>query len=107
MKDVKLTESIGGYAIIHEGEQVGSIEGVPGFLEYLVIRPRWIGEGFARAAVREFAEFSYQEGQDKLEATNTTHDAMEHILETEGFEETEDGVGLIRDLDKYLGDIHQ
>lgn len=101
MPDVDLQETLGGYAIVSDGEQVGFIEGVPGYLEYMTVEMPWEGQGIGRSAVRAFARFSRKSGYEELETTNTTSDAMAHILETEGFERREDDGYWVQDLDSY------
>jgi hypothetical protein len=44
-EDVELVEAMLGYAIVVHGEEIGSIEGVLGSLEYLVIEPHWQAKG--------------------------------------------------------------
>jgi GNAT superfamily N-acetyltransferase len=82
---VALTEAMLGYNILVDGEFVGSIEGIPGRIEYLVVQPNWQGKGIARTALNEFVSLSRKQGASKVTTNNAIHDAMEHILKTEGF----------------------
>lgn len=99
MPDVELTEAMLGYSIIVDGDHVGSIEGVPGQLEYIEVHMHREGEGIGRAALQEFVAVSRAVGHDVVRTNNDTHPAMEHILETEDFERVEDGVGWVKKLD--------
>lgn len=105
MPDVDLQETLGGYTIVSDGEQVGFIEGVPGYLEYLTVELPWEDQGIGRSAVRAFAQFSHEAGHEELGTTNTTHEAMTHILETEGFERREDDGYWVQDLESYLEEL--
>lgn len=89
LPDVALRPAFLGYDVLRGGSVVGAIEGVPGWLEYLEIHEP--GNGYGRAAVREFIELSQIEGETEVTATNSTHPAMTHILETVGFEQAGDG----------------
>lgn len=97
-EDITLTEGMLGYNILVRGEYVGAIEGYPGHLEHIEIEMHWEGKGVARNALRRFAELSRAHGESTLVTNNAVHPAMEHILETEGFEEDLDGVGWVKDL---------
>jgi GNAT superfamily N-acetyltransferase len=96
--DLTLTESFLGYTVSVDGEAIGSIEGTPGKLEYLVIEPHWEGKGAARAALKRFVERTRAAGHETVTTNNAVHDAMEHILETEGFEHRPDEGGWAKDL---------
>lgn len=97
-EDVLLTEGTLGYKILVRGEYVGAIEGYPGHLEYIEIEMHWEGKGVARSDIRKLMELSRLHGESTLETNNAVHPAMEHILETEEFEEDSDGVGWVKEL---------
>jgi GNAT superfamily N-acetyltransferase len=88
---VTLVDAPLGYSIRVNGEHAGAIEGIPGELEYIELESHWEGQGVARAAIQEFVEMSFAVGYNTVRATNATHDAMEHILRTEGFVRSDDG----------------
>jgi predicted acetyltransferase len=83
---VTLVEGIGGYQILVDGEYAGAIEGVPGKLHDFVVEMHWREKGVGRAALQKFVEFSAECWKSEVVTNNVMHDAMEHILETEGFE---------------------
>lgn len=91
--DVALQEAVLGYSILVRGEHAGSIEGVPGRLEYIEMAAHWEGQGIAQAAIREFVELSRRHGETVVTTNNTTHPAAKHLLETEGFEPQDDDMG--------------
>ena len=97
-EDVELTEALLGYSVLVNGERVGSIEGLPGSLEYIEVELHWEGKGVARAALHEFISLSREHNVTKVTTNNATHPAMEHILETEGFEENSDGIGWEKEV---------
>lgn len=81
-----------GYQLQVGGTAVGSIEGVPGYLEYLCVRPHLEGKGIGRAALQAFVEESIRRGETSIEATNATNEKMAHIFETESdWKQTETG----------------
>ncbi|WP_121823222.1 GNAT family N-acetyltransferase [Halostella salina] len=92
-EDVEFTEATLGYAILVYGTYVGAIEGFPGKLEHIEVEPHWEGKGIARTALQEFISLSQDHGISEVTVNNAVHPAMEHILNTEGFEETSDDVG--------------
>ena len=89
--NISLVEGVLGYNILVRSEHAGSIEGYPGRIEYITVELPWEGKGVARAAVNEFIKLSRNEGVSKVTTNNAMHPAMEHILETEGFNEQSDG----------------
>ena len=95
---VTLSEGLLGYNIRAEGNHVGAIEGRPGRIEYLTVELPWEGKGIARAALHAFIELSREHGISEVTTSNTTHDAMEHILKTEGFEEQSDDIGWVKEI---------
>jgi GNAT superfamily N-acetyltransferase len=95
---VSLTEAMLGYDILVDGEYAGAIEGVPGELEYLTVELHWEDKGVARAALNEFIELSRTDGFSEVSTNNATHPAMEHILETEGFEKRTGEIGWVKEL---------
>jgi len=97
-EDISLTEGVLGYNILVEGEHAGTIEGYPGHLEYIEIEMHWEGKGVARSSLRKLMELSRAHGETTLETNNAVHPAMEHILETEGFEENSDCIGWVKEL---------
>lgn len=97
-RDVELTEAPLGYSIRALGELAGAIEGRPGTLEYITVELHWQGKGVARAALNEFIELSRDSGSMEVTTNNATHPAMEHILETEGFERQSDDIGWVKEV---------
>jgi hypothetical protein len=97
-EDITLTEGAPGYHILVRGEHVGAIEGHPGYFEYIEIEMHWEGKGVARSALRRLMDLSRAHGESTLVTNNAVHPAMEHILETEGFEEDLDDVGWVKEL---------
>jgi len=95
---VSLTEAMLGYDILVDGEYAGAIEGVSGELEYLTVELHWEDKGVGRAALNEFIELSLIEGCSEVSTNNATHPAMEHILETEGFEKRSGEIGWMKEL---------
>ena len=95
-RDVELSEAPLGYSILALGELAGAIEGRPGELEYITVELHWEGKGVARAALNEFIELSRDVGSTDVTTNNATHPAMEHILETEGFERQPNDIGWIK-----------
>ena len=98
--DVELSEAFLGYNILVDGERVGAIEGVPGSLEHIEVDMHWEGKGIARTALNEFISLSQEQGETTVSTNNATHPAMEHILKTEGFEESSDGIGWEKEITK-------
>jgi GNAT superfamily N-acetyltransferase len=96
--DITLTEWAIGFNIYVEGENVGSIEGMLGKLEYLVVDLHWQDKGVARAALKEFLTICEECGIKQVTTNNAIHPAMEHILETEGFDEQADDIGWEKEL---------
>ena len=92
-EDVELNEARLGYAILVNGTYVGSIEGIPGKVEHIEVEPHWEGKGIARVALHEFVCLSRDHEIPEVTVNNAVHPAMEHILETEGFEEVSEGIG--------------
>lgn len=97
-EDLTLRESVGGYSILVDGEHIGMIEGVPGHMEYIELELHWEGKGAGRAAVQEFVRLSRRAGESEVRTNNATSEAIGHILETEGFEERDDGSGWTKKL---------
>lgn len=93
---VALTEAGLGYAILVNETYVGAIEGIPGKLEHIEVEPHWEGKGIARAALQEFISLSRNHGISEITVNNTVHPAMDHILETMGFEEASEDIGWKR-----------
>lgn len=93
-----LTEGVLGYNILVDGEYVGAIEGVPGELEYIEVEMHLEGKGVARAALDEFIALSGAHGISEVTTNNAVHPAMEHVLETEGFERVSDGIGWVKEI---------
>jgi len=91
--DIELTDTMLGYKTLIRGEYAGAIEGIPGKLEYLMIKPHWQGKGAGRAALQVFIEYSREMGHETVVTNNDTHPAMRHVLETEGFTERDDEIG--------------
>jgi GNAT superfamily N-acetyltransferase len=96
--DIDLTETILGYNISIGGHRVGAIEGIPGEIEYLMVEPHYQDKGVARAALNAFIHRSRLEGASKLTTNNVLNSAMEHILETEGFEKRSDEMGWVKEI---------
>ncbi|MDB9250851.1 GNAT family N-acetyltransferase [Halorubrum ezzemoulense] len=96
--DIDLTDSILGYDILIDGHCVGAIEGVPGDIQYLMVEPPHQGKGVARATLNAFIHRSQLEGASEVTTNNVIHSAMEHILETEGFEERTDEIGWVKEI---------
>jgi GNAT superfamily N-acetyltransferase len=90
-EDITLRNAALGYNINVAGEHAGSIEGVPGRVEYIEIVPHWEGKGVARGALQAFIDLSKDVGESAVTTNNATHPAMEHILRTEGFEKQSKG----------------
>jgi GNAT superfamily N-acetyltransferase len=88
---VTLEEAMLGYNILVDGKYVGAIEGIPGQLEYLMVEPHWQGKGVGRAALRTFIDLSRYHDKPAVETNNALDPAMEHLLTTEGFEQTDTG----------------
>ena len=95
---VELTEAFLGYSILVNGEGVGSIEGRLGSLEHIEVEMHWEEKGVARAALNEFISLSREHGETTVTTNNATHPAMEHILETEGFEERSNEIGWVKQI---------
>jgi hypothetical protein len=96
--DVELTEAFLGYSVLVKGERVGPIEGVPRGLEHVRVEMHWEGKGVERAALNKFISLSRDHNLSKITTSNATHPAMEHVLETEGFTEISDGIGLEKEI---------
>jgi hypothetical protein len=94
---VTLEEGMLGYVILVDGEYAGAIEGIPGSLEGFNVEMHWQEKGVGRAAVQEFVELSAEHGESEVVTNNVLHDAMRHILETEGFE-PRDEMGWVKSL---------
>ena len=94
---VTLSEDILGFVILYGSTSVGSMEAIPGQIEFIEIAPPWQGKGIARIAVKKLIELSREAGISQVTTNNTTHPAMDHILSTEGFEEREE-VGWAKEL---------
>jgi len=90
---VNLEEGMLGYKIYYEGYHVGSIEGMPGKLEHIEVEMHWEGKGIGRAAVQAFESLSREHGESTVITNNAINPAMEHILETEGFEQRSGEIG--------------
>ena len=96
--DLTLTDGILGYNIRVHGEYAGAMEAVPGHLEYIELEAHWEGKGVARAALKELARLSQEQGETEFTTNNATHPAMEHILKSEGFKPKADGIGWVKEL---------
>lgn len=96
--DIDFTETILGYNISIGGHRVGAIEGIPGEIEYLMVEPHYQDKGVARAALNAFMSLSRVHGASEVTTNNVIHSAMEHILETEGFEERTDEIGWVKEI---------
>jgi len=96
--DITLTDRVLGYSIRVHGEHAGAMEAIPGSLEYIELEAHWEGKGVARAALKEFARLSREQGETELTTNNATHPAMQHILKTEGFERKADDIGWVKEL---------
>lgn len=87
-----------GYNILLNGEYVGAIEGVPGKMEMIEVELHLRDKGIARAAVNEFIAVSQAHGVSEVTTNNVMHPAMEHILESEGFEKRSEEIGWIKEI---------
>ena len=96
--DIIFTENVIGYNILIGVDYVGAIEGVPGQISNLVVEPHCQDNGVARAALNTFIRRSRFEGASEITTNNVIHPAMEHILETEGFEERTDEIGWVKEI---------
>lgn len=96
--DVSLATGALGYNIRVADETAGFIEGTTGQLDHIEVEPHWQGKGVARAALKEFIELSREKGEDTVTTNNAVHPAMEHILQTEGFEERADEIEWIKQI---------
>ncbi|OYR38691.1 GNAT family N-acetyltransferase [Halorubrum sp. Hd13] len=96
--DVILTDDMIGYNILIGGDHLGAIEGMPGQIEHLVVEPQYQNNGVARAALNAFIRRSRLEGASEVTTNNVIHSAMEHILETEGFEKRTDEIGWVKEI---------
>ena len=96
--DIDLTEMVLGYTVSIRGRRVGAIEGIPGDIQYLMVEPPYQNKGVARAALNAFIRRSRLEGASKVTTNNVIHSAMEHILETEGFEERAEEIGWVKEI---------
>lgn len=96
--DIIFTENVIGYNIQIGGDRLGAIEGVPGQIENFVVEPHYQGNGVARAALNAFIRRSRLEGASKVTTNNVLNSAMEHILETEGFEKRSDEMGWVKEI---------
>lgn len=74
------------------------IEGFPGTLEYLMIRGQWENMRAGRAALNEFVSLSREAGVSEITTNSPVHDAMEHILKTEGFEQQSDSCRWVKEI---------
>ena len=54
--------------------------------------------GAGRAALNEFVSLSQELGISEITTNNPVHDAMEHILKTEGFEQRSDSCGWVKEI---------
>ena len=97
-KKITLSEAMLGYDILFDGDAIGAIVGVPGMLEYLVIRDHWQNKGAGRAALNEFVSLSRESGFTEVTTNNAVHNAMEHILKLEGFEQRSDDCGWVKEI---------
>ena len=96
--DIIFTENVIGYNIQIGGDRLGAIEGVPGQIENFVVEPHYQGNGVARAALNAFIRRSRLEGASEIKTNNVLSSAMEHILETEGFEKRSDEMGWVKEI---------
>jgi len=97
-EDVVLTNGMLGYNILLNGEYVGAIEGIPGEIHFIEVEHPLQGKGIGRAAVNEFIALSQAHGVSEVTTNNVTHPAMEHILESEGFEKRSEEIGWIKEI---------
>jgi hypothetical protein len=96
--DLTLTESMMGYDVMLGSHTIGSIEGTPGEIQYLIIKDHLTGNGAGRSALQSFVELSRKSGASEVTTNNAVHDAMEHILKTEGFEQRSDSCGWVKEI---------
>ena len=101
--DITLADALLGYNIRIGDETVGFIEGIPGQLDHIEVEPHWQEKGVARAALNEFIELSREEGEETVTTNNAVHPAIEHILETEEFEENPDDIGWVKKSEPAIG----
>ncbi|AXG10855.1 hypothetical protein [Haloplanus rubicundus] len=97
-EDVTLIEAMLGYDILLNGERVGAIEGVPGKIEHIDVKLHLQDKGIGRAAFNEFIALSQAHGVSEVTTNNVMHPAMEHILESEGFEERSEEMGWTKEI---------
>jgi GNAT superfamily N-acetyltransferase len=95
---VDLQEAVLGYNILVDGEYVGGLEAVPGRLEHIEVAPHMEGQGVGRAAFRAFIELSKEHDERRVVTNNAVNPKMEHILESEGFEENPEGIGWVKEV---------
>ena len=91
---VELTEAFLGYDILVNGERVGAIEGRLGCLEHIEVEMHWKGKRRSKGCI----SLSREHGETTVTTNNATHPAMEHILETEGFEESSNDIGWEKEI---------
>lgn len=96
--DIDFTETILGYTMSINGHRVGAVEGLPGNIEYLMVEPPYENKGVARAALNAFISLSRAHGASEITTNNAVASAMEHILETEGFEKRTDEIGWVKEI---------
>jgi GNAT superfamily N-acetyltransferase len=97
-EDVILTKGTLGYNILLNGERVGAIEGVPGKIEHIEVKLHLQDKGIGRAAFNEFIALSQAHGLSEVTTNNVMHPAMEHILESEGFEKRLEEMGWVKEI---------
>jgi GNAT superfamily N-acetyltransferase len=100
-EDVILTKGTLGYNILLNGEYVGAIEGFPGKMEMIEVELHLQDKGIGRAAVNEFIALSQAHGVSEVTTNNVMHPAMEHILESEGFEKRSEEMGWVKSIQSY------
>lgn len=96
--DIILTENVIGYNIQIGRDCLGAIEGTPGQIQHLEVKPEYQDNGVARAALNAFIRRSRLEGASEVATNNVIHSAMEYILETEGFEKRTDEMGWVKEI---------
>lgn len=98
-EDVTIKHAMLGFSIYLCDQRVGAIEGIAGRIEHFVVEPHWQNKGIGRAALNCFIDFSDEaESVTEVTTNNAVHPAMEHLLETEGFEEQSDDIGWVKEL---------
>lgn len=89
MSQAELEEmSMGNYKILLDGDKIGEIFSDPCRLTDIEIDEEHRGEGHGKEALKQWVDM--KEGDcDELLTTPVMSDAMEHLLEEEGFKKEE------------------